>query len=192
MAVNSTTDIVNDLMKGLDTVLATKTVVGEATKFGDTIIIPLVDVSFGIGAGTADKASSAGSGGGLTGKMSPSAVLVISNGTTRLVNVKNTDNLSRALDLIPEIMTRVKSNKGATDEEILDAAFPEEDAVKYSQKNSVIRMLVMLVVALVGMKFSLLSFPAVITGMLGLKISAFFQPFTNSHITKKILKKKGR
>ena len=130
MATNSTTDIVNNLMKGLDTVLATKTVVGEATKFGDTIIIPLVDVSFGIGAGSADKSSSAGSGGGLTGKMSPSAVLVISNGTTRLVNVKNTDNLSRALDLIPEIMNRIKSNKGATDEEILDAAFPDGEVTE--------------------------------------------------------------
>ena len=134
MAANSTTEIVNDLMKGLDTVLATKTVVGEATKFGDTIIIPLVDVSFGIGAGSgggaADKGSSGGSGGGLTGKMSPSAVLVISNGSTRLVNVKNTDNLSRALDLIPEIMNRIKSNKGATDEEILDAAFPDGEVIE--------------------------------------------------------------
>lgn len=131
MAANSTTEIVNNLMKGLDTVLATKTVVGEATKFGDTIIIPLVDVSFGIGAGSgggaADKASSGGSGGGLTGKMSPSAVLVISNGSTRLVNVKNTDNLSRALDLIPEIINRIKGSKDATDEEILDAAFPNEE-----------------------------------------------------------------
>ncbi len=133
MAANNTSEIVNNLMKGLDTVLATKTVVGEATKFGDTIIIPLVDVSFGIGAGsagTANKDASSGCGGGLTGKMSPSAVLVISNGSTRLVNVKNTDNLSRALDLIPEIMNRIKPNKGATDEEILDAAFPDGEVIE--------------------------------------------------------------
>ncbi len=119
---NSTTEIVDNLMKGLDSVLATKTVVGEATKIGDTIIIPLVDVSFGIGAGSAggsaDKNNSGGSGGGLTGKISPSAVLVINNGTTRLVNVKNTDNLSRALDLIPEIMNRIKPNKDISDDEI--------------------------------------------------------------------------
>lgn len=135
MAANNTTEIVNELMKGLDTVLATKTVVGEATKFGDTIIVPLVDVSFGIGAGSggdaAGKPASGGSGGGLTGKMSPSAVLVIQNGSTRLVNVKNTDNLSRALDLIPEIMNRFKSNKdAASDEEILDAAFPDGEVTE--------------------------------------------------------------
>jgi len=68
----------------------------------------------------------------------------------------------------------------------------EEDAVKHSKKSSALRLLVMLVVALAGMKLSILSFPAVIIGILGLKISAFFQPYTNSHITKIILKKKGR
>ena len=133
MAANNTTEIVNELMKGLDTVLATKTVVGEATKCGDTIIIPLVDVSFGIGAGSGGDAAgkaSGGSGGGLTGKMSPSAVLVINNGNTRLVNVKNTDNLSRALDLIPEIMNRIKGNKDNQDEEILDAAFPDGEVAE--------------------------------------------------------------
>ena len=132
MAANKTTDIVDNLMKGLDTVLSTKTVVGEPTQFGDTIIIPLIDVSFGIGAGSGSATSNAsgGSGGGLTGKMSPSAILVIHNGTTRLVNVKNTDNLSRALDLIPEIMNRIKPNKDVTDDEIREAAFPNGEAAE--------------------------------------------------------------
>ena len=77
---------------------------------------------------------------------------------------------------------------------ILDTALDmaQEDAVNYSKKYSALRLLVMLVVALAGMKFSLLSFPAVIIGILGLKISAFFQPYTNLYITKIIFKKKGR
>lgn len=125
---NNTTEIVDNLMKGLDGVLSTKTVVGEATQIGDNIIVPLVDVSFGIGAGSsASKDNKAGSGGGLTGKMSPSAILVINNGNVRLVNVKNTDNLSRALDLIPEIMNRIKPNKDITDDEIRETAFPEDE-----------------------------------------------------------------
>ncbi len=133
MASNKVTDIVDNLMSGLDSVLTTKTVVGEATQIGDTIIIPLVDVSFGIGAGSSGgngSDSKSGGGGGLTGKMSPSAVLVINNGTTRLVNVKNTDNLSRALDLIPEIMNRIKTKKDATDDEIREAAFPTGEETK--------------------------------------------------------------
>lgn len=128
MAAKNTTDIIDNLMNRLDAVLTTKTVVGEATKIGDTIIVPLVDVTFGIGVGTgADKKEAVGgSGCGLTGKMSPSAVLVIQNGSTRLVNVKNTDNISRALDLVPEIINRFKSNKDVSDEEIKEVAFPEE------------------------------------------------------------------
>lgn len=68
----------------------------------------------------------------------------------------------------------------------------EAEAVKCCQRDSIIRMLVMLAAAFAGMKISFLNFPAVILGMLGLKVSAFFQPFINSHITKKILEEKGR
>ena len=48
MGDNNFTGVVDSLMKGLNTILSTKTVVGEATKIGDTIIVPLVDVSFGV------------------------------------------------------------------------------------------------------------------------------------------------
>lgn len=69
---------------------------------------------------------------------------------------------------------------------------PEDDAVKYSRKRSLLRWLVMLVAAFAGMRLKALSFPAVIIGILGLKIAAFCQPYTNSHITKKFLRKEGR
>ena len=51
MSENNFTGVIESLMKGMNTVLSTKTVVGEATKIDDTIILPLVDVSFGVGAG---------------------------------------------------------------------------------------------------------------------------------------------
>lgn len=51
MADNNFTGVVDALLKGMESVLSTKTVVGEATKIGDTIILPLVDVSFAVGAG---------------------------------------------------------------------------------------------------------------------------------------------
>ena len=52
--------VVESLLKGMDTVLSTKTVVGEATKIGDTIILPLVDVTFGVGAGDQKRFHQAG------------------------------------------------------------------------------------------------------------------------------------
>ena len=45
MAENNFTGVIESLMKGMNTVLSTKTVVGEATQIGDTIILPLVDVT---------------------------------------------------------------------------------------------------------------------------------------------------
>ena len=47
---------VEALFKGMDSFITTKTVVGDAITVGDTIILPLVDVSFGVGAGALQKA----------------------------------------------------------------------------------------------------------------------------------------
>ncbi len=51
MAENNFSGVIESLMKGMNAVIGTKTVVGDATQVGDTIILPLVDVSFGVGAG---------------------------------------------------------------------------------------------------------------------------------------------
>ena len=123
--------VVESLLRGMDTVLSTKTVVGEATKIGDTIILPLVDVSFGVGAGAGSngqKSSSSGAG-GLGGKMTPSAVLVIKDGYTKLVNVKNQDTMTKILDMVPDIVDKftAKKNVDIKEEEIVDIAFPEKE-----------------------------------------------------------------
>ena len=51
MADNSFNNTVESLFKGMDNFITTKTVVGDAIHIGDTIILPLVDVSFGVAAG---------------------------------------------------------------------------------------------------------------------------------------------
>lgn len=88
---NNFKETVSSLFKGMDGFVAAKTVVGDAIHVGDTIILPLVDVSFGVGAGAFVGEKKNNGGGGLAGKMTPCAVLVIQNGTTKLINVKNQD-----------------------------------------------------------------------------------------------------
>ncbi|MDE6639712.1 MAG: GerW family sporulation protein [Acetatifactor sp.] len=124
--------VVEALLKGMDTVLSTKTVVGEATQVGDTIILPLVDVSFGVGAGAGSNSqkNSASGAGGLGGKMTPSAVLVIKDGYTKLVNIKNQDAVTKVLDMIPDIVekfTKPKEKDEMSDDQVVDIAFPEDD-----------------------------------------------------------------
>ena len=48
---NSFNETVSSLFKGMDSFISSKTVVGDAIYLNDTIILPLVDVSFGVGAG---------------------------------------------------------------------------------------------------------------------------------------------
>lgn len=129
---NQIKSVVDSLLKGMDSVLSAKTVVGEPTQVGDMIILPLVDVTFGMGAGAGvngQKNSNSG-GGGLGGKMSPSAVLIVNkNGTTKLVNVKNQDAVTKILDMVPDLIDRIGSKKdeGISDKEAVDIAFPDED-----------------------------------------------------------------
>ena len=132
MAENQFSGVVESLLTGMDTILSTKTVVGEATQIGDTIILPLVDVSFGVGAGAGvnDEKKTQNGAGGLGGKMTPSAVLVIGkNGSARLVNIKNQDTVTKILDMVPDILDRFgKKDKEEKidDKEAVDAAFPAE------------------------------------------------------------------
>ena len=67
--------------------------------------------------------------GGFSGKMSPSAVLVIKNGSTKLVNIKNQDTMTKVLDMIPDIVDKFTAPKEEMidDEQAVDVAFPEEE-----------------------------------------------------------------
>ncbi|SET00668.1 GerW family sporulation protein [[Clostridium] polysaccharolyticum] len=96
------------LFKGMDNFITTKTVVGDAITFPDgTIILPLVDVSFGVAAGAFAEESKKNKGaGGMGGKITPSSVLVIQNGVTKLVNVKNQDSLTKILDMVPDFVNK--------------------------------------------------------------------------------------
>ena len=106
MADNTFHATVESLFKGMDSFITTKTVVGDAVHIGETIILPLVDVSFGVGAGIFTGKDKNNGGGGMGGKIRPSAVLVISNGTTKLVNVKNQDGITKILDMVPDFVNK--------------------------------------------------------------------------------------
>ena len=108
---------VESLMDGMNGMLATKTVVGEPIRIGETIILPLVDVSFGVGAGFFQNEKKNSGGGGLGGKMSPSAVLVIQNGTTKMVSVKNQDGISKLIDMIPDFVNKILNKKETKEEQ---------------------------------------------------------------------------
>ncbi len=125
-------DTVAALFKGMDSFISAKTVVGDAVKFDDgTIIVPLVDVSFGVGAGAFSGASKNNAGGGMGGKITANSVLVIQDGKARLVNIKNQDTVTRVLDAIPEVIDRIKKTPKDKEQE----AVMDKKGRKFIDKN---------------------------------------------------------
>ena len=88
MAENQFPSTVDALLKGMDNFITTKTVVGEPLKVEDAVIIPL----------------------------SPSAILVIQNGMTRLVNIRHQDAMTKALDMVPDLVNRFVGGKDISPE----------------------------------------------------------------------------
>ena len=123
MADNSFHTTVESLFKGMDSFITTKTVVGDAIHIGDTIILPLVDVSFGVAAGAFSQDKKNNGAGGMGGKIMPSAVLVIQNGTTKLVNIKNQDGVTKILDM----ETKAREAAGKEMEDILKDSVNKEE-----------------------------------------------------------------
>ncbi len=127
MTDNNFSSVMTSLLKGVDSVLSAKTVVGEPITIGDTIIVPLVDVSFGLGAGAGNQDKKSSGGGGVGGKMSPSAILVIKDGKIKLVNVKQQDSVTKILDMVPDLVDKFtsKNDDMISDEKAKEVAFKE-------------------------------------------------------------------
>ena len=67
-------------------------------------------------AGTFDNASKSNGGGGMSAKISPTAMLIIQEGRTKVVNIKNQDAITRLLDMVPDLINKI-TNKSDVDKE---------------------------------------------------------------------------
>ena len=128
-------ETVEALFQGMDNVVTSKTVVGDAIHINDTIILPLVDVSFGMGAGYFNGDKKGRGTGGMGGKITPSAVLVIKNGTTKLVNIKNQDTITKLLDMVPDMVDKFTTKKEdkVTEDDVMDILNSEDSTENDAQ-----------------------------------------------------------
>ena len=90
----------DDLLKAMEKFITTKSVVGEPVVVGDTIILPMADVSFGMGIGTFSKGET-GSGG---------------VGSSKLISIKDQDGLSRIIDMVPDVVNKFTSKNDVKDD----------------------------------------------------------------------------
>ncbi len=103
--LNSSLEVLFNKMEGF---ISSKTVVGEPINIGDVIIVPLVDISVGVGAGSYERKekNNENSGGGLGAKLTPSAMLVVQNGSVQLVDVKNQNSVNKLIDMVPGVVSK--------------------------------------------------------------------------------------
>ena len=106
---NDFNSTVTALFKGMDAFLTSKTVVGDPITVGDTTIIPLVDVNFGVGAGAMGNAKGTNNaGGGMGGKLSPTAAIIIRGSEIRMMPVVDESTLSKVIDMVPGVVGKVQ------------------------------------------------------------------------------------
>lgn len=105
----------------LDNFVSSKTVVGEPIEMNGVTIIPLVDVSFGMGTGSSDsrqeKNGKSSGAGGMGAKITPSAVMVIANGSVQLINVKDNNSVNKLIDMVPGIVNKLSFFNDKAEEE---------------------------------------------------------------------------
>jgi len=118
---------VDVLFNKVEDLVSTKTVVGEAITIGDLTLLPLIEVAVGAGAGAKENVNAAG---GVGARITPSAVLVIQNGSVQTINVKNQDAVSKLIDMAPGVINKL--NFGAVFGN-RDKKEPQED-VKFEEE----------------------------------------------------------
>lgn len=104
---------IDNLMEKFEKFIQSKTVIGEPIQIGEATLVPLIAASFGLGSGGGDGGGNKGEqgmggGAGIAAKISPLAVLVIKNGKTEMLTLKNSQALEKLIDQVPEILNKIK------------------------------------------------------------------------------------
>ncbi len=106
----------NAMFDKVEEFFRSKTVVGESITIGDTTIIPVMDISLGIGLGGGDgvddKANKGnGGGGGVGAKGTPTAVIVLKGDSVEVLPVRRQAGLEKLLEMVPDMVDRIRQEK---------------------------------------------------------------------------------
>ena len=119
---------IDTLFGKMEEFISTKTVVGDAITIGNVVLLPLIEVSVGVGAGVGGTDKNDKGAGGMGAKITPSAVIAIIDGKVQLINIKNQDAVNKLIDMAPGIADRL--NFGA----IFNKKSAPESDVKFEEE----------------------------------------------------------
>ena len=118
MSENNIKAIIDVTMEKLRAMVDSDTVLGTPVTVGDTAVIPVSKVAFGLATGGSDFPSKTdkqvfGGGGGAGVSINPMGVLAISGGNVKFVPINNEiTSIDRLLQAAPEILDKIKGMTG--------------------------------------------------------------------------------
>ena len=101
---NGAAEKIKNVLNELEKFIQVETVVGKPIVAGDVTIIPLVDVSFGMGFGFNGELDNDIQGGGIGGTLSPNAVLILDGKDTKLISIKDSSSITT---MIPQVLDKL-------------------------------------------------------------------------------------
>jgi uncharacterized spore protein YtfJ len=113
-------DLMREITKETESIIDTKTLIGEPVTSAGKTVMPIIRVSAGFGSAGGERSGQAGkmsfAAGGYAGvNMEPIGFIVISKDDVRLLTVSGRHTFSRIADLVPEVISRVKESKEVTE-----------------------------------------------------------------------------
>ena len=93
--------------------IKSKTIFGEHIQIGDTTLIPVVDVSFGLGSGSGDGSDNRERWNRWWGRSRcqglPAAIIVMKDNNVEVLPIKKSSGLEKLLEMVPDLVQRIKS-----------------------------------------------------------------------------------
>lgn len=109
-----------DLKQNLDAIFShlenmfkAKTVIGDPIVIGEVTLVPVVNVTFGIGTGggegkDAKEQGAGGSGAGTGARLIPAAVIVIRGDQVSMLPISGRSSLESIVEMVPEVVGKLK------------------------------------------------------------------------------------
>jgi len=122
MSDSNASQILETLMKNLQELVSTKSVVGEPIQAGNATILPIMKVSLGFGAGggtASEKTEAHGGGGGGGVSITPIGFLVVEDGKAMMITASHSkwdwiaESIPDLWEKFSKIRSKTKSSKEA-------------------------------------------------------------------------------
>ena len=108
---------VNMVFEKLKDFFTSKTMVGSEIKIGKVTLLPVIEVTFGMGSGSGggkviQGQEGSGGGMGMGVKAKPSAFIVIKDDQVELLSLQKSGTFEKLVEKIPEIMEKIPAMPG--------------------------------------------------------------------------------